>query len=94
MQRLKDDHARARALEATLRSLPYVATVLPVETNIVIFTLHERLSADSFLQQLRDHRVRALSLGPQLIRFVFHLDVSDAQLSELLEALRGIRLPA
>jgi len=92
VQRLKDDHAKARTLESTLRSLPYVASVLPVETNIVIFTLTERLSTDSFLQQLRDHRVRALAMGPQTIRFVFHLDVSDAQLEQLLEALRGVRI--
>ena len=83
-----------RALEAGLRSLPYVAMVLPVETNIVIFKLHEPLSAELFLQQLQHQQVRALSVGRQTIRFVFHLNVSDAQLEALLGALRGIRVPA
>jgi threonine aldolase len=94
VERLKEDHAKARTLESELRSLPYVAAVLPVETNIVIFTLDERLKTDVFLQQLQHQQVRALSAGRQMIRFVFHLNVSDAQLDALLGALRSIRLPA
>ncbi|MGC2410842.1 MAG: GntG family PLP-dependent aldolase [Methyloceanibacter sp.] len=94
VKRLREDHARARVLETELRSLAYVSTVLPVETNIVIFTLHEHLSTEVFLQKLQQQQVRALSMGRQTIRFVFHLNVSDAQLDALLEALRGISLPA
>jgi threonine aldolase len=92
VKRLQEDHRRAKALEAELRSLPYVSSVLSVETNIVIFKLHERLSAELFLQQLQHQQVRALSMDRQTIRFVFHLDVSDAQLEALLAALRGIRM--
>jgi threonine aldolase len=33
-------------------------------------------------------------MGQQTVRFVFHLDVSDAQLDSLLQALRNVRLPA
>jgi len=91
VKRLKDDHAKARVLEKALHSLPFVSSVLPVETNIVIFTLHESLSAETFLEQLQHQQVRALAIGRQMIRFVFHLDVSDSQLEALLQAMRGIR---
>ena len=90
VKRLRDDHARAKAVEAELRSLPYIASVLPVETNIVIFTLAESMTADAFLEKLRQRHVRALSMGRQMIRFVFHLDVSDAQLDGLVSALRAV----
>jgi threonine aldolase len=92
--RLKQDHAKAKILEGELCSLPYVTNVLPVETNIVIFDLDERLSADVFLNRLRDQQVRAGSVGRQSIRFVFHLNVNDTQLDALLAVLRAIRLPA
>ncbi len=92
--RLSEDHARARQLEAELRSLNYVSEVLPVETNIVIFRLDERIGTDSFLQQLQHQQVRATSMGRQMVRFVFHLDVSDAQLELLLRALHHVSLPA
>jgi threonine aldolase len=94
LSRLQEDHAKAKILERELHRLAYVTSVLPVETNIVIFTLDDRLSSDSFLQQLQHENVRALSLGHQSIRFVFHLDVSDSQLEALLAALRGVRVPA
>jgi threonine aldolase len=94
VERLREDHAKAKVLETELRALPYVAEVLPVETNIVIFTLAEGTGIERFLQQLQHQRVRASSIGPRTVRFVFHLDVSDAQLEELLEALRRVQLPA
>jgi threonine aldolase len=94
VERLGQDHAKAKVLETELRALPYVAEVLPVETNIVIFTLAEGIGTEAFLQQLQHQRVRASAMGPRTVRFVFHLDVSDAQLDELLEALRRVRLPA
>ena len=93
LSRLQEDHAKAKILERELHTLAYVTNVLPVETNIVIFTLNERLSTDSFLQQLQHEQVRASSLGHQSIRFVFHLDVSDSQLEALIAALHSVRVP-
>lgn len=90
VQRLKEDHAKAKLLEAELRSLSYVRSVFPVDTNIVIFRLDETLSTERFLHQLKHQQVRALSVERQTIRFVFHLDVSDTQLDTLRQALRGI----
>jgi threonine aldolase len=94
VERLREDHRKAKVLETQLRALPYVAEVLPAETNIVIFTLAEAIGTESFLQQLQHQHVRASSIGARSVRFVFHLDVSDAQLDELLHALRSVRLPA
>jgi threonine aldolase len=91
VRRLQEDHARAKTLERELRMLPFVANVLPVETNIVIFSLEQGLSPDTFLQKLQSHGVKANSMGGQTIRFVFHLDISDEQLSALVEALRQLK---
>ena len=91
VQRLQEDHAKAKILENELLGLPYVTAVLPVETNIVIFQLHDRVDTERFLQTLNAQRIRALSMGKQMIRFVFHLDVTDGQLAGLVEALRAFR---
>lgn len=90
VERLREDHSRAKAVERELRSLPYVTSVLPVETNIVIFSLTESLSTDAFVAKLRERNVRALTYGRQTIRFVLHLDVSDAHVDALIAALRAI----
>ena len=90
VERLREDHLRAKAVEAELRSLPYVSSVLPVQTNIVIFSLVESMTADAFLAKLRERHVEAGSTGRHSIRFVFHLDVSDSQIDALTSALRAI----
>jgi len=90
VDRLRDDHRKARALEAELQKMSYVSEVLPVETNIVIFKLDPAMSTERFLGHLNERGVKALSLGPRMIRIVFHLDVSDAQFDALVGALRSL----
>jgi hypothetical protein len=56
----------------------------------VIFTLNDGLSTDQFVETLRANGVRAGTMGRQSIRFVFHLDVNDDQMTVLLQTLRSI----
>ena len=87
--RLADDHAKARQVAAELPALPYVKSVLPVETNILIFNLDEAVTPDSYLQYLNGRGIRAGTMGKQSIRFVFHLDVSEDQTGQLIDAIRA-----
>jgi len=86
--RLKTDHKRARYLGQLLSTLPFVESVLPVETNIVIFRLGEKYSAASFLARLKEHDIHALPIDPQTVRFVTHLDFTDAMLAEVESVLK------
>lgn len=89
--RLKEDHARARQLEAALRQLPYVESVLPVYTNIVIFNLRQSsLSGTAFERQLGEQGLRVSSFGRQTIRLVTHLDYTDEMLGKTLLALKTV----
>jgi threonine aldolase len=89
--RLREDHDRARELEAELRRLGYVESVLPVETNIVIFKLRDAVDTEAFLAYLRGRSMLALSIAKQTIRLVLHLDVSEAQCEALVGALKNYR---
>jgi len=89
--RLADDHRRAKVVEQELKSLGYVANVLPVETNIVIFELAGGMLPDALLAHLKAADVYAQSYGRHAIRFVFHLDVDDAGLERVVAALRSFR---
>jgi threonine aldolase len=88
VDRLGADHAKSRHVADELRAVPYVASVLPVETNIVIFHLADGLSPEAYLRHLAERGIRAGTMGKQTIRFVFHLDVSDDQVDALLAAVR------
>ncbi len=88
VERLRDDHNKARMLGDELSGLSYVHAVLPVATNIVIFDLDDSIDSDRFLDYLHQQGVLGMILKGQTIRFVFHLDISDAQFEEVLSAVK------
>jgi threonine aldolase len=85
--RLADDHARARKIGEYLRTRRYVTEVAPLDTNIVIFRLAPSASAEHFLAHLAGAGIRALSISDGIVRFVFHLDVGDADVEAVLRTL-------
>lgn len=91
VNRLKEDHARAKTIGETLQNCAYVASVLPVETNIVIFNLNEKMSSENFVSQLASHGIKAVGFGKQAIRFVTHLDFNDEMLEKTVKALKVIQ---
>jgi threonine aldolase len=81
VDRLKEDHHRARVLGQFLVQAPHVAEVLPVATNIVIARL-EGISPETYLQQLAAQGIKGVKFGKDLVRFVTHLDFGDDHLEE------------
>jgi threonine aldolase len=75
VERLADDHARAKRLAAGLASLPGVRLdPATVETNIVIFEVPD---AAAFGAALADDGVAMSVFGATRMRAVTHLDVDD-----------------
>ncbi|GAA4296852.1 GntG family PLP-dependent aldolase [Nibribacter koreensis] len=91
LDRLQEDHARAKQIAQELALSSYVAEVIPVETNIVIFRLADEVDMDQYLEYLKENGVLATSFGPQLIRFVTHLDISEDMMQTLFEVLDGFQ---
>jgi threonine aldolase len=84
VDRLADDHARARRLADGLAALDGIALdPALVETNIVVF---EVADAATFCAALEDAGVRVGGIGPRRVRAVTHLDVDDAGIDRALAA--------
>ncbi|MDX2063686.1 MAG: GntG family PLP-dependent aldolase [Bacteroidia bacterium] len=73
--RLADDHQLAQRLGHVLAQQPYVAEVLPVETNIVLLRLTRASLQQPLLAHLKSHGILANGVGSDSIRLVTHLDV-------------------
>jgi threonine aldolase len=87
VERLADDHARAKRLAESLAELPGVGLdPATVETNIVIFTVPD---APAFCAALEREGVGMLPVGPDRVRAVTHLDVDDDGIEQALRAARG-----
>jgi threonine aldolase len=87
---LKEDHAKARLLAEAIAGLPWVASVLPVRTNIVVFQLAPGLVAADRVRQMRSAGILAAEFGPGTLRLVTHRDVDRAMLHRCIERLRTI----
>lgn len=90
IDRLAEDHIKAQKMANVLMKQDYVAQVMPCETNILIFELNEKYTNQSFLEKLAEHDVHAFAFGPQLIRFVTHLDFTEEQLTTTINILQTL----
>lgn len=88
IDRLKDDHKRAIVLSDTLKALPWVDEVLPVETNIVIFRVKPPLTAAAVCLLFETQGLKAIAFDKQSIRFVTHLDFTDEMLDSTSQILK------
>ncbi|MBN1989911.1 MAG: PLP-dependent transferase [Bacteroidales bacterium] len=88
--RLADDHRRAKAVGEAIGKLPCVKRVLPVDSNIIIFTLDSSVLDINFLKQLKSKGILASGFGPQTIRMVTHLDFTEAHLNQFLSTIRQL----
>jgi threonine aldolase len=90
IDRLREDHRRAKDLGSFLSTLNFVKDVMPVETNIIIFSLNDKYSQADFLRLLNEKGLWAVGFGFQKVRMVTHLDFNDEMLSRTYEILEKL----
>lgn len=74
---LRNDHENASKLARSIAQNPSVESVIEPETNIVIFRLSASVTSAEFVSRLSAAGIAALPFGPDKVRFVSHLDLSD-----------------
>ena len=87
VERLKEDHAHARALGEALAQKDFVREVMPVDTNILIFSVDD---VQKRLSQLKEKGVLAIAFGAQQIRMVTHLDFTDDDLEQTVDIIKTL----
>ncbi len=87
--KLAQDHANAKFLAEGLARIPGVKIdPAKVQTNILICDISSTgMTSGELSRRLAQRNVLANGVGPQLIRFVTHLDVSREQCAEALKAI-------
>lgn len=82
IDRLKEDHARAKEIGKIMEGISEVEEIYPVDTNIVIFKLDDKILVSDYVQKLNEKGIKASPFGKHLVRFVTHLDFTDEHLGE------------
>ena len=88
-QRLAPDHARAQQVAQVLASArPEVVSPADVHTNILMLHVGPAgWAAADFIAAAGERGVLGYATGPEHVRFVWHLDVDDAQTEHAAAAL-------
>lgn len=88
-QKLAEDHANAKFLGEGLARVGGIKIASDkVQTNILMCEVSGTgMTSYELAQRLATRNVLASGFGPQLIRFVTHLDVSRAQCKQALDII-------
>jgi threonine aldolase len=89
--RLSEDHRRAKEIAVVLETLPWVASVEPVETNILIFSVQPNIHESSVIEKLKQKGISISSMGQGKLRIVTHLDYREVMHSYVLETLNKMK---
>lgn len=90
VDRLAEDHVHAQQLAATIREIEGLQLKYDsVETNIVFFTVDERLGGvATYSRRLHERGVLVMAESASTIRLVTHLDVGSEEIAFACEQLR------
>jgi threonine aldolase len=75
-----------------LQQLPWVQSIEPVETNILIFAVKPEYDEVAVMEKLRQKSIYISSLGKGKLRIVTHLDYKEVMHNYVLEALERMVL--
>lgn len=88
VDRLKEDHIRAKEIGKVLESCSFIKKVEPIETNIVIFYTQDSVDEVDFVNKMMENDIHFISMGEGKLRMVTHLDFNDEMLEKLLIELK------
>jgi len=92
VERLADDHARAKRLAEALAGLPGL-DVSPdrVDTNMVLVGITDpEDDADHAVARARAEGILVGRMDTRIVRLALHLDVDDAKLARVIDVLRRV----
>jgi threonine aldolase len=91
INRLEEDHRRAKEIGQLLGTLNWVEKVEPIETNILIFSVKSPLTDTSVMEKLKEKSIHISSMGHGKLRIVTHLDYKEVMHSYVLETLQKMK---
>ena len=90
IERLAEDHEKARLLAQALEASGWVEPIETIETNILIFNLKPEKSIDQFNQHLKQAGILHINMGQGKQRFVTHHDVSFNEIDMVCETIKSL----
>ena len=88
---MAEDHQKAQEIGEVLSTVSYVTKIEPIETNIIIFYVDQKIGTDTFIQRMKDKNILLTPMGEGRIRIVTHLDYTEKMHQVLLDELKNFQ---
>ncbi len=89
IERLAEDHKKAKDIGEELVKLPFVKKIEPIETNIIIFEIDNDFTSESlFIEKLKEQKIFIHGMGQGKLRIVTHMDYTNDQHDFFLKKIK------
>lgn len=85
IERLEEDHLHAKLIANALSKKDFVNDILPVETNIVIFST--KVSPPLIAERFLTENIRVIPISSTQIRMVLHLDITIEMVKKTIQVI-------
>lgn len=92
INRLVEDHRKAKVLSELLTTLNWVDNVYECQTNIVLFSVKEPLNAITVVNKLQTNDIYGIDFDKYTVRLVTHLNFDDEMLQHAIDVLKTMKL--
>jgi len=90
VERLIEDHLKAKKIAKFLSGLEFIKKVEPIETNIIIFYTADHIDDTDFVNKLKEQNILITGMGQGKLRIVTHLDFTQSMLDKLFQELKSL----
>lgn len=90
ISRLTEDHQHAKQIADALSKKDFIGSIMPVETNIIIFEVKGSHTPKSFCKELQQHDILCLPISDTQVRMVTHLDITKEMLKDLIRVVESM----
>ncbi len=87
VDRLLEDHVRAKKIAQAVEKCSWVEKVLAVKTNIIVLYTRNEKSNNEFISKLAQDGIIAIPFGEGRVRMVTHLGINDENVDYIIEKL-------
>jgi threonine aldolase len=91
VDRLSIDHRHAALIADALSEASYVASVVPVQTNIVIFEVAPSYSVEAIVASFAAKGIACGATSPKTIRMVTHLGIDADMIDYALKTIKNLQ---
>jgi threonine aldolase len=90
VERLEEDHQHAQQIAAALKTKDFIGELFPVETNMIIFEVKGKYTAQQFADKMKEKDILMFAISATQVRMVVHLNITAEKIQQTIGAINQL----